>query len=575
LFNNSGSTGGSANLTFNLNQNLFSVGTNTVFANVTSGLVGIGTASPTVKLHVETNSAVETDIARFRVLNGANGVFLDIGGDEPNRLITFDATGVAACAYVYRSGGAERMRLTSAGDLGIGTSSPSAKLHVVNSTPNSGKQALFLDSNYGNTGDSAASIRATLNNNAGGTYIWGYTSESILAHNTEFISGSNWVARSTTASYLSQSGGIFTFFSNQSLTAGNTFTPSERMRLDTSGNLGIGSTAPAEALEISRTTDPKIRFVDVGNLDAKIGIVSSTALGFEVNGSERMRIASDGKVGIASTNPGVDLQIGSDTSTTRALSVRYSSVPLYLSGGFDGTNALNTFSANAYANATGSGQSWTSFSNTSYAASAVQLASSTTGADIRFLTAAAANTNPTERARITSGGDLLVGTTNTSATAGEGFKSVFPIAAVPSVRSVGNNSTSSYSTYEVYSTSAAAYRFYVDYAGTVFATTTTISAISDQRFKENVQDIDVGLNAVMALKPRKFDWKAGKGKDIKNDRGFIAQEFEQVFPDLIDEWKDPAPEGEEPYKSVRQDLIPVLVKAIQELTARVAQLESK
>jgi hypothetical protein len=85
----------------------------------------------------------------------------------------------------------------------------------------------------------------------------------------------------------------------------------------------------------------------------------------------------------------------------------------------------------------------------------------------------------------------------------------------------------------------------------------------------------VGLDAVLALKPRKFDWKTGKGKDIKNDRGFIAQEFEQVFPDLIDEWKDPAPEGEEPYKSVRQDLIPVLVKAIQELSAKVAALEAK
>jgi len=69
------------------------------------------------------------------------------------------------------------------------------------------------------------------------------------------------------------------------------------------------------------------------------------------------------------------------------------------------------------------------------------------------------------------------------------------------------------------------------------------------------------------LKPRKFDWKEGKGKDIKDDRGFIAQEFEQVFPDLIDKWADPAPEGEEPYKSVRQDLIPVLVRAIQELKA--------
>ena len=131
------------------------------------------------------------------------------------------------------------------------------------------------------------------------------------------------------------------------------------------------------------------------------------------------------------------------------------------------------------------------------------------------------------------------------------------------------------SSYILYSTGATAYRFYVGMGGTVFATNTTISAISDIRLKENVQDLDVGLNAILALKPRKFDWKEGKGKNIKGDRGFIAQEFETVFPNLIDEWKDKAPEGEAPYKSVRQDLIPVLVKAIQELTARVQTLEAR
>ena len=129
--------------------------------------------------------------------------------------------------------------------------------------------------------------------------------------------------------------------------------------------------------------------------------------------------------------------------------------------------------------------------------------------------------------------------------------------------------------FSYYNSTAAAYRFYVGANGTISATNTTISAISDQRFKENISDLDVGLDAIMALKPRKFDWKEGKGKDVKGDRGFIAQEFEQVFPDLIDEWKDPAPEGEEPYKSVRQDLIPVLVKAIQELNAKVQALESQ
>jgi hypothetical protein len=136
--------------------------------------------------------------------------------------------------------------------------------------------------------------------------------------------------------------------------------------------------------------------------------------------------------------------------------------------------------------------------------------------------------------------------------------------------------------YILYSTAASAYRFYVTNAGVINATSTTITAISDVRLKENIRDLDDGLNAVMALKPRKFDWKAGKGKDKKDDRGWVAQEFEQVFPDMIHEWLDPAPEGEEPYKAVNADLIPTLVKAIQEqqaliqsLTDRIAQLENK
>jgi imidazolonepropionase-like amidohydrolase len=111
--------------------------------------------------------------------------------------------------------------------------------------------------------------------------------------------------------------------------------------------------------------------------------------------------------------------------------------------------------------------------------------------------------------------------------------------------------------------------------GVINAVNTTISAISDVRFKENIQDLDVGLDKIMALKPRKFDWKTGKGKDIKGDRGWIAQEFEQVFPDMIDTWRDPAPEGEEPYKAVRADLIPVLVKAIQEQQAMINELKAE
>lgn len=185
--------------------------------------------------------------------------------------------------------------------------------------------------------------------------------------------------------------------------------------------------------------------------------------------------------------------------------------------------------------------------------------------------------NGAETMRIDSSGNVLVGQTSYGAeTVGVG---VNPAGLINIAQ---NNSTSSGTGIQIYSTAALAYRFYVTMAGTIFATSTTITGISDQRLKENIRDLDDGLEKVMALQPRKFDWKEGKGADIKNARGFIAQEFETVFPDLISTWKDPAPDGEEPYKSVRADLIPTLVKAIQEqqalineLRARVAALESQ
>jgi hypothetical protein len=176
----------------------------------------------------------------------------------------------------------------------------------------------------------------------------------------------------------------------------------------------------------------------------------------------------------------------------------------------------------------------------------------------------------TQAMTLDSGGRLLVAKTTTNdGDTGFMFEPIRDGAGNGRLTITQSSSTNSGVSYSAYSSGAAAYRFYVGMGGTVFATNTTISAISDIRFKENVRDLNVGLVEVMALKPRLYDWKEGKGQDIKNARGFIAQEFEEVFPDLIDEWKDPAPEGEDPYKSVRADLIPVLVKAIQELKAIV------
>jgi hypothetical protein len=116
-------------------------------------------------------------------------------------------------------------------------------------------------------------------------------------------------------------------------------------------------------------------------------------------------------------------------------------------------------------------------------------------------------------------------------------------------------------------------KFFVTGAGVVNAASATITTISDQRLKENIRDLDDGLEKVLALKPRKFDWKENKGENIKNARGFIAQELELVFPDMISNWTDEPPEGEEPYKAVNANLIPTLVKAIQEQQAIIAAME--
>jgi hypothetical protein len=276
------------------------------------------------------------------------------------------------------------------------------------------------------------------------------------------------------------------------------------------------------------------------------------ALTFHTLGTERARIDSSGNLGIGTSSPITKTHV-----RVSALS-GYTSVAnlgLLIERG-DGPAALNIASPN-----TESGFIWFADQDS---ASVGNIAYNHPSNFMSF------QTNGSERARITSGGDLLVAKTTSDDSSQNGLR-LQSNGSITSTMQVSDNTDYSF---VYYSKGASAYRFYVGGGGTVYATNTTISAISDQRLKENIQDLDVGLDKIMALKPRKFDWKAGKGKDIKGDRGWIAQEFEQVFPDMIDTWKDEAPEGEEPYKSVRADLIPVLVKAIQEQQAIIEQLKA-
>ena len=189
-------------------------------------------------------------------------------------------------------------------------------------------------------------------------------------------------------------------------------------------------------------------------------------------------------------------------------------------------------------------------------------------------------TNGSERARIDSSGSLLVGTTDTSGSAGNGVKIYSPSVSDAGVSIVAAASTNSSVAYRLYSTGAGAFRFYVGYGGTISATSTSINGLSDISLKENIRDLETGLNEVMALRPRRFDWKDDAQINEKNVAGFIAQELETVLPELVYEYKY---SKDETKKSIKMgDILPTLVKAIQEqqamiqtLQAEVADLKSK
>jgi len=119
-------------------------------------------------------------------------------------------------------------------------------------------------------------------------------------------------------------------------------------------------------------------------------------------------------------------------------------------------------------------------------------------------------------------------------------------------------------------------KFAVRKDGVIFAVNTTVQSLSDQRIKQNITDASDGLDVVMGLRPRRFDFIEGQGNGNTNQLGFIAQEAEVVFPEMVGVMHDMKLDGEdEPLKTVGPAaLIPVLVKAIQEQQAIIEALKA-
>jgi len=163
----------------------------------------------------------------------------------------------------------------------------------------------------------------------------------------------------------------------------------------------------------------------------------------------------------------------------------------------------------------------------------------------------------TERARLTSDGDLLLGLTTDTFQPSKGV-------AIDSTNSsriaIGHaNGTASGDYY-------CSFAYNAGVIGSISQSGTTAvlyNTTSDQRLKENIADADSASTLIDALQVRKFDWKA----DGNHQRyGFVAQELVTVAPEAVHQ-----PEDTEEMMAVDYSkLVPMLVKEIQSLRKRLA-----
>jgi hypothetical protein len=181
-----------------------------LFIQPNGGNVGIGTTNPFVKLHVANDGSGEADVARFSRTNGADLGFLDITINPDADEAIYDASGSVALSHVFRTGGTERLRITSSGNVGIGTSNPSSF-------------------NAAGTGIATVSGAGT------GASTFALYSDTTSSGYLYFSDGTSGADRYR--GYVEYS------HANNDMRIGTAST--ERIRIDSSGNVGIGTTPPS------------------------------------------------------------------------------------------------------------------------------------------------------------------------------------------------------------------------------------------------------------------------------------------------------------------------------------------
>ena len=436
---------------------------------------------------------------------------------------------IANTPLFFQTNSTERMRITSAGLLGVGLSSPQKNVHI----------------------KGAASAYTTLRIETGSD-----------AHGAEIE-----FADSTDADYgsITQFGSGAGEGGRMRFRAGGT----ETMNLK-GGNVGIGTTSPSQKLEVggniaihNSSNAPFIDFVESGaTSDSKARITMD-----QVNTDNATLIFSTENAGTLTTALTIN-QTQNATfykSTTIETLVADSNFAIYkgkvsapFSGGWNTLAPGTVIGGLQQTNVRTDGGA-----NNIAAAIDFVLQNNTYGTgetSISFKCGGVNGVDSTERMRITSGGVIQNATINSSTASA--FK-------------ISNNAGSGNFTYGMTiedDSSNTGFILFAQSDGTAVGsitrsgTSTVYATSSDYRLKEDLQDFNA-LEIASKIKMYDFKWNSNNTRDY----GVIAHELQEVFPQAVVGEKD----AEEMQGVDYSKLVPILLKSIQELEARVKELEKE
>jgi hypothetical protein len=429
----------------------------------------------------------------------------------------------------------ERLRITPAGLVGIGVSSPIESLSTLgnvsignNNASNPFSYLSFDASQYG-----AAQIRP-LND---GAHLVGLA-----------------------------------FYTDSSANAAKD--PTEKVRITSGGSVGIGTASPGEKLTVVGS-DNSANFRVKGSSssgdffiynNASTNQVSlstegtSTDMAFAIGGYEAMKIDT-GKRLLVGTSSSSEV----NTAVFQGNSAAGSAANVTISNSLSNPTSTQTlgvlsFSDNSHVKAAQieclrDGGTWTSGTSQPSA--------------LKFSTTADGASSPTERMRIDSAGNVTFRSGTTANTSGDG--TVF-------LDSSGSGSP----VYLYFKKTFSGTRDAIDFRhnGTSVGqiqftnTATAYNTSSDYRLKENVVEITDGITRLQQLKPSRFNFIADPDSTVD---GFIAHEVQDVVPEAISGEKDAVDdEGNPKYQGIDQSkLVPLLTAALQEAVAEIKALKDR